>query len=136
MRTPRVPEFETEIFYQAQRSRGPGGQNVNKTNSSVQLRWAFHYSSALSDEQKHVIATKLASHINSEGILFLRSDVHREFENNRREVLEKLQDHLNKAFFKPKPRKATKPTYSSKKKKLESKRRRGEIKKGRQGRWD
>lgn len=136
MKTPFVKDIETEIFYQAQRSRGPGGQNVNKTNSSVQLRWAFGESPLLSEDQKNLIHRKLANHINTDGILFIRSDVHREFENNRKEVLVKLQTMLNQAFFKPKPRKATKPTYSSKQKKLKTKKIRSEVKKGRQAKWD
>jgi ribosome-associated protein len=136
MKTPFVKDFQFEILFQAQRSRGPGGQNVNKTNSSVQLRWAFGDSLLLSVEQKHIIDKKLQSFINSEGILYIRSDVHREFENNKREVLEKLQKLLTAAFHKPKVRRPTKPTYSSKQKKLKTKKHRSEIKKARQTKWE
>ncbi len=136
MKVPQVSHFQHELVFQAQRSRGPGGQNVNKTNSSVQLRWAFLESTMLVDEQKQIIANKLSHHINVDGILYIRSDVHREFESNRREVLAKLQNYLDKAFFKPKARKATKPTYGARQKTLKKKRERSEIKKGRQGKWD
>lgn len=135
MRAPLVYDFIHEISFQAQRSRGPGGQNVNKTNSSVQLRWPFSESLILSDEQKALIRKKLESIINTDGILHIRSDTHREFDNNKRDVLEKLQKALDKAFFKPKARKATKPTYSSQVKRQDSKKKRGDVKKSRQTKW-
>jgi len=134
-RTPQIEEFIYEIQFQAQRSRGPGGQNVNKTNSSVQLRWDFNQSQVLGAEQKHIIAAKLDSHISKDGILHLRSDVHREFEMNKKEVLTKLQKILSEAFFVPKTRRATKPTYSSKQKRKVAKKRHSEVKKGRQTKW-
>ena len=134
--TPFVKHHFHEFDFISQRSRGPGGQNVNKTNSSVQLRWDFRSSLILSEEQKDLIQKKLAAIINSEGILFIRSDVHRDLEQNRKEVLQRLQERLTKAFHKPKARRATKPTYSSQKKRVESKRHKSEVKKARQSKWD
>lgn len=136
MAAPAVRDIAFEIKFQTQRSRGPGGQNVNKTNSSVQLRWSFMDSLVLTDEQKNIIQRKLASHINVDGVLHLRSDVHRDMESNKKEVLTKLGKILAGAFFKPKLRRATKPTRSSQRKRLESKKRHSDVKKGRQGNWD
>lgn len=133
---PFVKNHFHEFEFVSQRSRGPGGQNVNKTNSSVQLRWDFQSSLILSEEQKDIIQKKLAAIINTEGILFIRSDVFRDLEQNRKEVLQRLQERLVRAFYKPKARKATKPTYSSQKKRVDSKRRKSEVKKARQNKWE
>jgi ribosome-associated protein len=135
MTVPFVKNHYPEFEFTSQRSRGPGGQNVNKTNSSIQLRWNFLDSALLSDEQKRIIAKKLAAMINTEGTLYLRSDTHRDQEQNKKEVLTRLQESLVKAFHKPKPRKPTKPTKSSQKKRVEGKRHKSEIKKARQNKW-
>ncbi|MBY0386085.1 aminoacyl-tRNA hydrolase [bacterium] len=135
MIVPFVKDHFYEFEFLSQRSRGPGGQNVNKTNSSVQLRWNYLDSLILSDEQKKVIQKKLTSIINTEDTLFLRCDTHRDLDKNKKEVLNRLQDLLIKAFHKPKLRKPTKPTKNSQKKRVESKRHKSEIKKGRQGQW-
>lgn len=135
MSVPFVKHHMHEFDFLSQRSRGPGGQNVNKTNSSVQLRWSYEDSLILSDEQKRTITKKLQNIINTEGVLYLRSDTHRDLEKNKKEVLSRLQELLIKAFHKPKPRKATKPTKSSQKRRVESKRLKSEVKKGRQEKW-
>ncbi len=135
MTVPFVKHHIHEFDFVSQRSRGPGGQNVNKTNSSVQLRWNYLDSIILSDEQKRVITKKLTSMINTEGTLYLRSDTHRDQEMNKKEVLQRLQESLVKAFHKPKVRRPTKPTKSSQKKRVESKRHASEVKKARQNKW-
>ncbi len=132
---PFVKNHFHEFDFVSQRSRGPGGQNVNKTNSSVQLRWDFRSSQILSEEQKDIIQKKMSAIINTDGIVFIRSDVFRDLDQNRKEVLNRLQERLAKAFHKPKARRATKPTYSSQKKRVESKRHKSDIKKGRQSKW-
>jgi ribosome-associated protein len=136
MTVPFVKNLFYEFEFISQRSRGPGGQNVNKTNSSIQLRWNYLDSQQLSEEQKATIGKKLGAMINTENILYLRSDTHRDQEMNKKEVLQRLQQALIKAFHKPKTRKATKPTKSSQRKRVETKRHKSEIKKGRQGKWD
>jgi ribosome-associated protein len=93
---PLVKNHFHEFDFVSQRSRGPGGQNVNKTNSSVQLRWDFRSSSLLSEEQKDLIHRKCAAIINTDGILFIRSDVFRDLDQNRKEVLKRLQERLMK----------------------------------------
>src|SRR5687767_4590329 len=97
-RPPLLGHILFEIDFQSQRSRGPGGQNVNKTNSSVQLRWPFRDSVVLTEDQKAVISQKLGGHISKENILHLRSDVHRDLESNKKEVLRKLEQILIQAF--------------------------------------
>lgn len=131
MKTPQVKTHFFEFEFITQRSRGPGGQHVNKTNSSVQLRWDFGRSSLLTEEQKSIISFKLYGMINSEGTLYLRSDTHRELDKNKKETLEKLQLALDKAFYKPKKRFKTRPTLSSQKKRVEHKRKHSDLKKGR-----
>ncbi len=128
-------QIQREISFIAQRSRGPGGQNVNRTNSSVQLRWSYLESVQFNEEQKTTIAEKLSSWITKEGILCIRSDIHRDQELNKKECLMRFQKLLEMSFFRPKPRRATKPTYSSKLKRKESKSRRSEIKKNRSEKW-
>lgn len=135
MTVPFVKHFIFEIDFISQRSGGPGGQNVNKTNSSVQLRWDFHQSQILSEDQKTLIQKKLSNMINSDGTLYIRSELHRDFEKNKKDALEKLQAHLTKAFFKPKPRKATKPTRGSKERRIAGKKIKSDIKKARQTKW-
>lgn len=125
------PVYTDEIEFKAIRSSGPGGQNVNKVNSCAQLSWDFELSIRLTEEQKSQIRLKLMNHINKEGQLFLRSDEFRDLERNKNKCLEKLSLLLKKAFFKPKLRKKTKPTYSSQIKRLDGKKNRGEVKKNR-----
>lgn len=124
-----------EIEFDALRSRGPGGQNVNKVSSAAQAFWNFQESLLLNVEQKWLIQTKLSSYINKEGLFTLRSDEYRDLPRNKERCVEKILDLLVKAFHKNKARKASKPTYSSKLKKLESKSRRADIKRKRSKSW-
>lgn len=120
-----------EVQIVAVRSRGPGGQNVNKVSSAAQLFWNYALSRGLNAWEKMQVSMKLGNLINSEQQIYLRADEYRDLERNKSRVLEKLEMFLLKAVHKPKPRKATKPTRASKARKLEKKSRRGEIKKGR-----
>lgn len=126
---------QSEVTLTAVRSRGPGGQHVNKTSSAAQLRWEYGTSHVLSDEQKQLVTAKLTSFINKEGELHLRSDTFRDLESNKKEVLKKLMQLLARAFKREKPRVATKPTYGSKQRRHSEKKKRGEIKKGRSTDW-
>lgn len=121
--------FRREVIFKAVRSRGPGGQNVNKVSSAAQLNWDFEHSLLLNPEQKWRVRERLANLINSEGILQLRADEYRDLERNKSRCLEKLAEFVAKALHVPKKRKATKPTKSSKIKRREEKSRRGEVKK-------
>lgn len=125
-------EIKREVYFVAVRSRGPGGQNVNKVSSAAVLYWSFENSNLISDIQKNLIRHKLLSAVNKEGQLYTRSDEFRDLERNKSRCLEKLEILLRQAFHKPKKRTATKPTRSSKLKKRESKSRRSETKQMRQ----
>ncbi len=122
----QIPFFEMEFSYA--RSRGPGGQNVNRTNSAVILRWNLWASQSLSDELKERLAQKLHGKLTTEGDLIIRSEVHRDQDQNRSDCIKKLHETLKKALFVPKRRVATKPTRSSQRKRLESKKKDSEIK--------
>ncbi len=126
-----------EIKIVAVRSRGPGGQNVNKVSSAAQLFWNFRDSIGLNDSEKWLVQEKLRNSINSENQVYLRADEYRDLERNKARAIEKLEAMLKQAIHKPKPRKATRPTRASKERKLEGKSRRGDIKQGRKKvSWD
>jgi ribosome-associated protein len=125
------PRIITEVQIVAVRSRGPGGQNVNKVSSAAQLFWNYTLSTGLSPQEKYLVGAKLGNLINNEQQIFLRADEYRDLERNKSRVLEKLEMFLEKALHRPKPRRATKPTRASKIRKLEGKAKRGDIKKGR-----
>jgi ribosome-associated protein len=129
------PRIQNEVTFSAVRSRGPGGQNVNKVSSAAILYWSYLNSSALEENQKAMIFQKLSNLINKEDQIYIRSDEFRDLERNKERCLEKLKIFLTSAFHKPKKRKPTRPTKSSKIKRVESKTRRGETKKSRQRVW-
>lgn len=122
----QIPFFEMEFTYA--RSRGPGGQNVNRTNSAAILRWNLWSSQAVSDQMKERLGQKLHGKLTAEGDLIIRSEVHRDQDQNRSECIKKLHETLRKALFVPKKRIATKPTRSSQRKRLDAKKKDSEIK--------
>jgi ribosome-associated protein len=119
-----IPELE----FSTSRSGGPGGQNVNKVNSKVILRWNIRSSPSLSDEQKELLLKKLASYITQECDLMLVSQESRSQLDNKETVIAKLEALIKKAVTKPKPRKATKPSKAAKAKRLENKKHHAEKK--------
>lgn len=130
-----LAQIEKEIEFTAVKSRGPGGQNVNKVSSAAFMTWDYRASQGVNDEEKQLIYTKLQNHINKDGKLYLRSDEFRDLTMNKSRGVEKLQFLLERAFHRPKKRNATKPTKASKMKKRMQKSRRSEIKKSRQKVW-
>lgn len=121
--------FEIELEYT--RSRGPGGQHVNRTNSAALLRWSLSQTVGFSLEQKERLLERLSNQLSVDGDLILRCDEFRDQESNRRKCLEKLDSLIDRALFIPKKRKPTKPTRSSQLKRRQEKKHRGEIKSGR-----
>jgi ribosome-associated protein len=121
--------FEQEFSFSASRSSGPGGQNVNKVSSRVELRFNLSATTLFSEEEKELIFKKLRKRINKEGEIIIVSQVERSQLLNKTEVTEKFFEIIAKALTVPKKRKPTKPTMSSKIKRLDSKRIRGTIKK-------
>lgn len=126
----QIPFSELEFTYA--RSRGPGGQNVNRTNSAAILRWNLWNSQVVSPDLKEKLAIKLHGKLTEDGDLIIRSDVHRDQDQNRSECIKRLHETIRKALFVPKKRVATKPTKGSQRKRLETKKIHSEIKSLRQ----
>ena len=125
---PPATDFLPELEFQTSRSSGPGGQNVNKVESRVELRFRLAASELLSDEQKQTLQQKLASKLTAEGELLVVAQEDRSQLRNREIALRKFHDLLTKALHKPKPRKATKPSQGAVRQRLESKKKHGEKK--------
>jgi len=130
--TINIPDLSSEFQFLTSRSSGPGGQNVNKVNSKVELRFDIQNSSLLSDEQKDILLKKLATKIISEGILSVVSQRDRSQLSNKEDAIEKLYLLIAKALKPVKPRKNTRPTKGSVERRLTVKRMNAEIKKNRQ----
>lgn len=126
-----IHQFEHELEEKFVTAGGPGGQNVNKVASAVQIRWNVKTSHAFDDEQKWMIRRALANRINEEGELVLFVQTHRSQVRNREEARERLVELLEKALVKPKRRVATKPSRGQKEKRLEGKAKRSQIKRNR-----
>lgn len=118
-----------EIKFSSSRSGGPGGQNVNKVNTKVELRFNIAESGSLSDNEKNIITVKLKNRINSEGELLIISQSERTQLMNKKKAEEKFCKLLATALTLKRKRKLTGPTLASKTKRLNKKRIRGTIKK-------
>ncbi len=122
---------ESELQFAFVRASGPGGQNVNKVATAVQLRFDVIHSS-LPEEVKERLKHLAGNKITGEGELLIEAKKFRTQEQNREDALNRLIDLLQRAFEKPKARRKTKPTKAAKEKRLKEKKVRGEIKKIRQ----
>lgn len=125
-----------ELRLQLSRSTGPGGQNVNKLETRVTLLFDVEGTSSLSDAQRRRIHEVLRTRITKAGILRVTSQRHRTQAANRMAATERFIELLRGALAPVKKRRPTKPTRASKTRRLESKKQRGSVKKGRQGKWD
>ncbi len=113
--------FMDEMAFSTSRSSGPGGQNVNKVNTKVELRFNIEESSLLSDDDKEHLYKELSNKINSRGELILVSEKFRSQLKNKQQVIEKFFSLIIKALTPSKKRIPIKPTMASKEKRLESK---------------
>ena len=121
-------DFSNEFLFSASRSSGPGGQNVNKVNTKVELRFSIPGSILLSDEEKDLVLEKLKKKINSEGELILVSQAERSQLKNKEKVVGKFYILVSRALTPRKKRKPTKPSNASKEERLETKRKHAEKK--------
>lgn len=125
MRPPTVAPEEVEIS--AIRAQGAGGQNVNKVSSAVHLRFDIRASSLPAAIQERLLALR-DQRITDEGVVVIKAQDHRSQERNRQDALARLNELVASVAVPPRPRKATKPTRASQRRRLEGKSQRGEVK--------
>lgn len=121
----------SELNFKAVRSSGAGGQNVNKVSSKIVLIFDVATSLGLDEEEKRTLQTKLKSKISQENLLILTCDEDRSQLKNKRIIIKRFFEMLDKALEKPKKRIATKTTKGANEKRIQEKKKAGEIKAGR-----
>lgn len=117
-----------EVQFSASRSSGPGGQNVNKVNTKIELRFSVQQSAVLDENQKQLIVSKLKNRINNQGEMLLTSSAERTQWKNREKATQKFLELIEKALTKPRKRKQTKPTEASRLKRIENKKKQAQKK--------
>lgn len=132
--TERIAIEENELDESFIRASGPGGQNVNKVSSAVQLRFNARTSRSLPNDVSIRLQRLAGSRLTNEGVIVITANRHRSQDQNRDEARERLFDMIREAANPPPPRRATKPTRSSKKRRVDSKVKRGHVKKMRSNR--
>lgn len=134
--TAKISIDETELHEKFVRSSGPGGQNVNKVSTAVQLRFNVAQSENIPHSVKMKILNSGDSRLTKEGELVLIAESFRTQEANRKDAVDRLKEVIRKASFVPKKRIPTRPSLGAKKRRLESKAKRGSVKKSRSGKID
>src|SRR5499427_3420546 len=122
---PRISIDEDEIEERFIRASGPGGQNVNKLASAVQMRFDVRGSPNLPDDVRPRLERLAGRRLTREGVLVINAQRHRTQERNRQDALERLVDLLRRASIAPKLRRKTHPTAASRERRLETKKRHG-----------
>ncbi len=129
--TPTLSIDERELQIDFVRASGPGGQNVNKVSTAVQLRFDVRGSTSLPEEVKVRLIRLGGSRVTADGVLVLEAKRYRTQEGNRADAILRFTDLVRKATQKPKKRRATRPTLASKEERLKAKKIRSNVKKGR-----
>lgn len=127
--TPSLSLDESEITLDFIRASGPGGQNVNKVATAVQLRFDLRNSPNLSIDIKARLEKLAGSHLTDDGVVLIEAKRYRTQEQNRADALLRLTTLIQKALIVPKRRQVTRPTLASKARRMESKKQHGETKK-------
>jgi len=121
-------DISAEIKFKTARSGGKGGQNVNKVETMVEGYWNVMGTSLLNEEERLLVIKKLANRINADGMLLVKSQEERSQLGNKQLVTKKMNELVTKALIVPKKRKPTKISKAAKQKRLESKKKAGEVK--------
>ncbi|HEX6275667.1 MAG TPA: alternative ribosome rescue aminoacyl-tRNA hydrolase ArfB [Polyangiaceae bacterium] len=134
--TPGVFLPGRELSWTASRSGGPGGQNVNKVSTKIELRFDLAQNRTLNDGVKTRLRARAAGRLDASGRLVVTCDTTRSQSQNLELAREKLAELVRAALAAPKRRRATAPSRASRRRRLEHKRQTGEKKRGRSGGWD
>ncbi len=129
--TPTISLDERELTFTFIRASGPGGQNVNKVATAAQLRFDVRNSPSLPEEVKARLLKLAGKRMTQEGILVIEAKRYRTQEQNREDALQRFSALIQKALEKPKSRRATRPSAAARARRIESKKRRAEIKRTR-----
>jgi ribosome-associated protein len=126
--TGRISIDEREIAETFVRASGPGGQNVNKLSTAVQLRFDVRHSPSLPGEVAARLERLAGSRLTRDGVLVITAQRHRTQLRNRQDALDRLIDLIRRAATPPVPRRPTRPTAGSRERRIEGKKRRGKVK--------